>query len=732
MPRGSGARCFGFISDDGDWAHCTREEYAGILEWHPNSDTYAHKLRGSCRCGERHDTLPATAANGRAKKKRIEATYDYLDASGELLYQVVRFAPKDFRQRRRDGNGRWTWGLSGIRRVLYRLPELLAADKRVTIYIAEGEEDVDQLRAMGLESTTNPEGAGKWQDEFSEYLRDRNVVVLPDNDEPGRRHAEQVARSLRGEAGSVKVLELPGLPDKGDVSDWLDAGGSAEELERTAHGAPEWRPAPEAEPAPDGAAEEDEPRRNQADRLIEYARADAMYFFVDQNGQPHTLVGREPMPLNSRCYSWLRRLMFDREGRSCTGEALKAAAGTLGAFAEFSHEVRELHTRSAWHDGAVYYELGPGRTVRIGPDGYGTVDDPPVLFRRFPNLMPLPDPERGGDLEDLCGYVNLKTARDRRLFVAYAVTVALPHVGRPVLNTTGPMGSGKTTLARLIKRLVDPTVPEFVRVGYRDFLQKAAHSYILALDNQSALPEEAVDTLCRLVTGEADSKRRLYTDDEDVIYQLRRAVILNAINPPSDRADLLDRSLMLELERIPDYERRSEEELWADFEDKHGRLLDAAFDILSKVLAKKPDLRLSRRPRLADWGEYAAAVYEVMGWKEGEKSGAELFLEDWDGIVKVQNQATLDGSPVALAIVAFMKDKEEHAATSSAFHKALENVAESLNIDTARDKAWPKSARWLWRRIKEVVPVLAAVGIEATHQHTDAGNKITLRKRRKK
>jgi hypothetical protein len=187
-------------------------------------------------------------------------------------------------------------------------------------------------------------------------------------------------------------------------------------------------------------------------------------------------------------------------------------------------------------------------------------------------------------------------------------------------------------------------------------------------------------------------------------------------------SDVLDRSLVVELERIPDAERKTEEELWERFEAEHPKLLGALFDALSKAIALKPSLKLSRRPRLADWGEYAAAVYEVMGW------GAETFLKDWDDVVKVQNQATLDGSPVAQAIITFMEDKEEYTATSSEMHRKLEVVAETLGVDVDRDKAWPKSARWLWRRIKEVLPLLVAAGIEAGRGRDESAKQITLRK----
>jgi hypothetical protein len=468
--------------------------------------------------------------------------------------------------------------------------------------------------------------------------------------------------------------------------------------------------------------EEKEDRRNQADRLIGYALEDVQDLFADQHGAPHALIADEPVPLTSRCYSWLRRLMWEEEGRSVSGEYLKMAAGTLSAHAEFSGVVRELHTRAAWHEGVLFYELRPGKVVRVGPSDWTLEANPPVLFRRYPNLKDLPDPKAGGSLDGLLSLVNLKTERDRRLFAAYVVTVALPHVGRPILSASGPMGSGKTTAGRSVKRLWDPTAPETVRYDPRDFLQKAAHCYIPMLDNLSTLPDSAADTLCRLVTGEADSKRKLYTDDEDVIIELRRAVILNGINAPTDRGDVLDRSLVVELERIPDKKRRTEEELWAAFEGEHPRLLGAALDILARAIACKSSLKLSRRPRLADWGEYAASVYEVMGW------GAETFLSDWDEVVKVQNRSTLDGSPVAQAIIRFMEDRDEYAGTSTELHKKLETVAEDIGVSVSRDKAWPKSARWLWRRIQEVIPLLVAAGIEASRSEEKRGTVIALRK----
>jgi len=172
----------------------------------------------------------------------IEKIYDYRDESEQLLYQVVRYKPKDFRQRRPDGKDGWIWNLDGVRRVPYRLPELLQSSKQDWVFIAEGEKDADRLYEMGFVATTCPMGAGKWLDEFNRYFEGRLVVIIPDNDEPGKKHAEKIANSLYGIAGEIRIVELPGLPDKGDISDWLDAGHDKAELIRLIDQSPPFDP----------------------------------------------------------------------------------------------------------------------------------------------------------------------------------------------------------------------------------------------------------------------------------------------------------------------------------------------------------------------------------------------------------------------------------------------------------------------------------------------------------
>ncbi len=190
-----------------------------------------------------------SAAANHPQKSRAVAKYDYLDECGKLLFRVVRCEPKDFRQCRPNGSGGWIWGLDKTRRVLYRLPELIkaVADKVPFVCIVEGEKDVDNVRKFGITATTCPMGVNKWDASYNEYLRGANVVLLPDNDEPGRKHMKTIAAGLRGVASRTRVVDLvkhwPACPPKADVSDWIAAGGTLEQLVDMAEATADWSPA---------------------------------------------------------------------------------------------------------------------------------------------------------------------------------------------------------------------------------------------------------------------------------------------------------------------------------------------------------------------------------------------------------------------------------------------------------------------------------------------------------
>jgi KaiC/GvpD/RAD55 family RecA-like ATPase len=174
-------------------------------------------------------------------ERDIEATYDYVDEHGTLRYQVVRRTGKRFSQRRPEGRGGWLWGLGGVQPVPFRLPRVIAAD---IVFVSEGEKDVLTLERLGLVATCNSGGAGNFKPEIARWFDGKRVGILPDNDAPGRKHALKVAAMLATVAASVRIVELPGLPEKGDVFDFVAAGGTAEQIrehyERAAEWTPEW------------------------------------------------------------------------------------------------------------------------------------------------------------------------------------------------------------------------------------------------------------------------------------------------------------------------------------------------------------------------------------------------------------------------------------------------------------------------------------------------------------
>jgi hypothetical protein len=224
----------------------------------------AGKLLVTCRAGCDQDLVVDTLkkrglwTNGhdpRPGSFHIDKTYDYTDEDGQLLFQVCRLLPKDFRQRRPNGTGKWEWTTAGTRMVPYHLTELLAALTNPSgpdpprVYVVEGEKDADFLRSQwGLLATTNPGGAGKWRHDFAQYFRGLDVVVLPDNDDAGLKHAQDVARNLAPVAASVRIVALDGLPDKGDVCDWIANGGGQPDLEALVDTTAPFIPGPPAPP----------------------------------------------------------------------------------------------------------------------------------------------------------------------------------------------------------------------------------------------------------------------------------------------------------------------------------------------------------------------------------------------------------------------------------------------------------------------------------------------------
>ena len=257
-------------------------------------------------------------------KKKIVAAYDYVDALGKLDFQVVRYEPKDFKQRRPDGKGGWIWDTKGCPVIPYRLPDVLeAVSTGGMVFVVEGEKDVDAAFDIGLVATCNARGAGKWTDEHSKFLRGADVVLIPDNDEPGRDHVARIAKSLRGKASRIRIVELPGAKD---LSDWIAAGHTADDLMRLVEAVARWDIDASVQPVPTSAEDtkadprKSDERRTQATTLIEIATRKGVELFHAPDGTPYadiTIDGhRETWALKSNGFRrWLKRAFYEETER---------------------------------------------------------------------------------------------------------------------------------------------------------------------------------------------------------------------------------------------------------------------------------------------------------------------------------------------------------------------------------------------------------------------------------
>jgi hypothetical protein len=466
-----------------------------------------------------------------------------------------------------------------------------------------------------------------------------------------------------------------------------------------------------------GASEAGGPQKegNQAKQLIGYAMNAADELFLDQNGAEHALVNGTPVPLDRGCYGWLRRLFWEHEEAAATTDLLGTAAGQLRAFAEISGNEYTLHLRAAEYEGCVYLYLGPSRVVRVNAEGWELDPSPPVMFRPVLNLKELPDPEEGGTLDDLDALITAKEGRDHRLAKAWLVLALLADTNRPLLLAHGPQGATKSSVQRVLKNIIDPAKPTTLKLREKDFEQNINKAFIPFFDNISNITDYMADELSKAVTGAGNAVRKLYEDDVDVIREYRRAMLLNGLTIPTEKADLIDRILPVALRRVEKESRETEKRLQALFDERHPKLLGAVLSALSGSLANHEEIRGRELPRMADWAEYAIALYQHLGWYDGGTTGFEGFWADWAVIEEGQHSVTLEGSAVAQAAVRVMEEHGPVVQQSPAkMLELLHDAAESEGLNPDKDKEFPKHANWLWRKMVPVIPTLEAFGIAAT------------------
>lgn len=667
---------------------------------------------------------PAAIAEPKAEREQALGTavahYDYQDERGVVLYQTVRYDPKDFRQRRPDGNGGWVWNLVGVQRVLYRLADVIAADRADWVFVCEGEKDADRICNEGGTATTNPLGAGKWRDEYSAYLADRTVAIVADNDCPGRDHAQVVAASLLPGAAVVKIVDIPVMEKGADVSDFLDGDGSLSELLELAETTAPWQPE-DSDDLPEHAKslEPDEQSDAQSQRNRLLAIATECELFHDEFDQAHAAIEidghREIWGVDSRIFkSWLSREFYLKYGGVASGTTIADVLEVVKGEGRFGGPQRELHNRVARYDDAIYYDLTNDgwQAVRITPEAWQIVDRPPIIFRRYQHQREQLRPERGGDVRLLLKHLHVK-GQDGLLVIVEMIAAFVPDIPHPIVNPHGQPGAAKTSLCKIRRRIIDPSeleVASFPR-GRNDLVQFLAHSYAPTFDNVENLSREVSDVLCRAVTGEGYAKRALYTNDDDVIYTYQRCVALNGINVAAQRPDLLDRSILIELQPIQKSNRRLESELFAAFEADRPLILGAVFDVLSNAMSLLPQVELSSHSRMADFERWGVAISMAMGLEPEE------FLAAYSANRSRQTREAIDGDPVAQAVQMMMGIEREWEGTGTQLSRTLEGVTGDLGLDTAA-KYWPKSPSALSKRLKLVAGNLRDLGIDIEWSHS--------------
>lgn len=675
-----------------------------------------------------------------ATKPAVVARYDYRDESGALLYQVLRYPPKDFRQRRPDGRGGWVWKLAGVKRVIYRLPELLEARgsrPEDWVFVVEGEKDVDRLRAAGLVATCNPGGAGKRQRDYSEVLRGARVCVVADKDEAGRRHAAMVAGSLRGIAADVRVLELPG-EDVKDASDWLDAGGCARSLLELTELAgpidPGEQPQEETSGGGDAAEVVDEPaadeaRRSQSRLLLDLAADLELWHDADGNAYATVSVAghSENHLIKERAFrSWITHQFWLRYKKVPGTQALQDALGVLAGIAAYEGRQHPVAVRVAEMPDAIYIDLASDdwRVVKVTADGWELIHDPPVRFVRKRAMRPLPTPTRGGSVEELRRFVNVREERDFVLLVAWLLAALRGRGPYPVLALYGEQGSCKSTGQRMLRALVDPNRSPLRSApkDERDLIIAASNSHVLCLDNLSHIRDWLSDALCRLSTGGGFSTRELYTDDKEVIFEATRPAMLNGITDVATRPDLLDRSLIAHLMPLAEADRRPEDELWQEFNEAAPRIFGALLDAMVAGLANFAEVKLDRLPRMADFAKWVVACERGLGWTPG------TFMDAYMGSRDAANESAIEGSSIGCPLVSFMEGRQAFSGTATEIMEAIEERLPKDRSGAVKLPAgWPRSPRSFSGELRRVAPNLRAKGIDVRiGGHTNRGTLITL------
>lgn len=683
------------LSEDGErilihcFAGCSEEEVLTALSLKP-SDLFVRK------------TVKVT--------KTTE--YPYYKADGTLSYTKTRLdkadGTKGFYFTQPDG----TKGLREVERVPYNLPAVIAADR---IYFVEGEKCADAVIRQGCTATTLDSGAkSKWLPEYAQYFEGKEVVIIPDNDKPGMEYAERIAQQIP----HAVIKLLPGLGEKKDIFDWLAAGHTMSEI----YSLPETKLS--AEKKQEDCREE---RGTQAETLLALFWKSGAKVFQDETNDLYAAVPvnthQENIPVSHRDFSiWLQNLYYRTTKRPIRPDSLAQVVTTISAIARFDNQEHiQLYNRVAVHQDAIWYDLcdSSWQAVKISAGKWTVENTPPIIFKRYrhqaPQVMPQPD----GDIFKIFQYINVKEYQI--LFLCWLVTCFVPDIPHPMPIIYGEKGAAKSTACVLLKKLIDPSALDTLTLhsDQRNLVVNLLNHWFLPFDNVSNINGETSDMLCRAITGGSIQQRKLCTDADDYIFTFMRCIAINGINNVANRADLLDRSLLFELERVPEAERKTMTAINQAFETDRPAILGGILDILSMAMEFISSVELDKLPRMADFCRWGYAVAEALG------GFGERFLREYEHNRSIQNTEAIAADPVATLTIAFMKDKGTWSGLVSELLGKLTELAPTYGV-SKNAKSLPNYPNALSRRLNGLKSNLEAVGISFSKAQKTAGTFITL------
>lgn len=344
------------------------------------------------------------------------------------------------------------------------------------------------------------------------------------------------------------------------------------------------------------------------------------------------------------------------------------------------------------------------RAIKVTAEGWEIVADPPPLFRRHKHQLPLAEPVRGGDPRELFTFLPPMAESDRLLCLAWLATIPVESIARPILLPVGPQGSAKTSMCRRFRTVLDPSrVPLLGDDGRRDLLLTVHNHALPAFDNLGRISGPESDLLCRVVTGGGTERRKLYTDAGEFILSFRRPILMNGINLPSDRPDLLDRSIVIRVSRIENP--RPEEILDAEYAAALPRLLGSVLDLLAGAMRAVPEVEPAPGFRMADFSRWGRAAALQLGHRPEEFDAA------YRQAVDRQAGELIDKSPLAQAVVRFAEERRSWSGSAAALLQELTALAKLFGI-LGSGSQWPGAANVLSEQLVTLAPVLKQAGVE--------------------